>query len=71
MMNSIDLQEACEQYLTWLDDPQIDDPKHMLRLSYPMMSDEEAGFVSSLDRAYDAVGIENAVNDFLAGRQIG
>ncbi len=71
MMNSIDLQEACEQYLSWLDDSQIDDPKHMLRLSYPLMSDEEVDFVSSLDRAYDAVGIENAVHDFLAGRQIG
>jgi len=71
MINSIDLQQACEQYLAWLDDAQIDDPKMMLRLSYPLMSDEEVDFVSSLDRAYDAVGIENAVNDFFAGKQIG
>lgn len=71
MINSIDLQQACEQYLTWLDDAQIGDPKMMLHLSYPLMSDEEVDFVISLDRAYDAVGIENAVNDFFAGRQIG
>lgn len=71
MMNSIDLQAACNHYLSWLDDPHIEDPKIMLRLSYPMISDEELNFVSSVDRAYDAIGIENAVNDFLAGRRIG
>lgn len=70
-MNIINLQEACQQYLTWLDDSQIDDPKQMLRMSYPLMSDEEVDFVSSLNLAYDAVGIENAVSDFLSGNAIG
>lgn len=70
-MNIINLQEACQRYLTWLDDSQIDDPKQMLRMSYPLMSDEEVDFVSSLNLAYDAVGIENAVSDFLSGNAIG